>query len=210
MISDELLAVLFVHLVQWVEFTFKIARELAASLDHLVHDLDALFVRDSRTEREAGKIATNTNASALNHLSFIFSEGRAVQAVCSHLRLVLSVRAVSVIGLNDAIEQLVELLVGAVVAGVDSDARIDVLAATEDASLEGDAGIVLLVLVLIPDLLGQVLIKEHVCALLWEQRPINQVISCLQPMSTISATLGWCWFFQCWMSPVGRSAAHRI
>lgn len=129
MISDQLLSVLLAHLVQGIECASKVTLELAACLYNLVHDLNALLVRDAGAEWEVSKIAADTDAGTLDHLGLVLGESWALQAVNGHLRLVFGIGSVTVVGLDDTIEKLVELLVRAVRASVHTDTGVDVLAA---------------------------------------------------------------------------------
>lgn len=61
------------------------------------------------------------------------------------------------VSLDDLVEEVLEFSVGFLGASVAADARVDVLATRENASLEGDAVLVALIVVLVPNVLRQVL-----------------------------------------------------
>jgi hypothetical protein len=64
--------------------------------------------------------------------------------------------AVTVILLDDLVEEILEGGVRVLGTGITSNARVEILAAREDAGLEGDASLVALVMILVPDGLGEV------------------------------------------------------
>ena len=76
---------------------------------------------------------------------------------------------VTVVLLDDWIKELSEGGVRVVRTGVDTDAGIEVLDSREDAGPERDTGSIGLVLILLPDCLGQVLGQRGLCAF-WEER----------------------------------------
>jgi hypothetical protein len=81
-----------------------------------------------------------------------------------------------VVFVDDWVKKLAELLVGRVGSCVDTDTGVDILAATENANLEGDSLVIALVLVFIPNFLGQVL-GDKGSASLWEAWEVNQIVN---------------------------------
>ena len=152
-VGDELLLGGGVHAVERVEGASQVALEGVASLHDLVHDLVTLGIRDARAERVAVEVAANTNTGGLDEGGLFLRERRAVELLSAHVGDVLVAGLVAVVLLDDLVEELVEGLVGVGAASIAANAGVDVLAAGEDASLEGDTAGVLLVVVLLPDVL---------------------------------------------------------
>jgi len=84
---------------------------------------------------------------------------------------VLVILLVLVIVLNDLVEELLELGVGLVGTGVNTDARVLVGNSGENASLEADTGVARLVLVLLPNLLGEALLELRLA--LWGEESVE-------------------------------------
>jgi hypothetical protein len=120
---------------------------------------------------------------------------------------VLAIDGVSVVSLDDWVEELVESRVGAVTASIKTDRRVDVLASREDAELEGNTAVVSLVLVLFPDLLGKVLGKEGLSAF-GEEGEVYKVIDTLEPRATVSTAWGRSRLLQSFVSVFRSSATH--
>ena len=98
------------------------------------------------------------------------------------------VRPMAVILLDDAVKEILESGVRLLGAGINSNARIDVLAAREDACLERDASVVLLVVILIPNIFCQVLAEKGL-AVSRELWPTDQVIRRLKVRANLGAAL---------------------
>ena len=191
-VFDELLLVGGGHALEWVELALEVASELTAGLDDLVHDLVALGVGDTGSEWDVSEVAADTDSGGLDHGSVLLLEGRSLEAISGHLGDVLGIDAMAVVLLDDWVEELVELGVSLVGASVDTDAGVDVLAATEDADLEGHASFAGHVFVLVPDLLGEVLAQEGLGAL-WEKWEVSQVVDGLEPVAAVGASINWSW-----------------
>ena len=76
-----------------------------------------------------------------------------------------SVFAVTVVSLNDLVEQWSELGVARVRACISSNTGINVLATRENGELEGDTSVILSVLKLVPDVSAQVLAEQTLVTL---------------------------------------------
>ena len=152
-ISNELLLSSLIHAVESVELAFKVTSEGATGLNDLVHDLVALLVSDTRAESIAIKVTADTNTGRSDEGGTFLRERWAVELLSVHVGDVLVGWLVTVVVLNDLVKELVEGLVGVSAASIAANAGVDVLAAGEDASLEGDTAGVLLVVVLLPDVL---------------------------------------------------------
>jgi hypothetical protein len=135
-VIDKLLLGSGIHTLKRIESTLKVTLELVASLDNLVHDFESLFLGNTRTERVAGKVSANSNSSGLDHSGILFIERRSVEVGGVHVGNVLGIRGVTVVVLNNLIEELVELGVGFVGTSVNTDTGIEVLDTREDAGLE--------------------------------------------------------------------------
>lgn len=136
MVRDELLSDLLVHASEGVEFALQIALEGFTSCDDLLHDLLSLFVGDAGSKSDAIEVAANADTGALDHLGIFLGEWRAMKTFAVHLRDVMVSLLVAVVLLNEWVEELAELGVGVVRACVDTNARVNILAATENAGLE--------------------------------------------------------------------------
>ena len=155
-VLDQLLLIGLAHGSQGVVLAGELTSEGLESLLGIDFDLVTLFLADSGAKRELGEVAADTDAGALDHLGVLLSEGWALELGVVHVADVLGVLAVAVVGLNDGVEERTKLLVALMGASVATDARVNVLAAREDAGLEIDTAFVFLVVKLIPNLLGQV------------------------------------------------------
>jgi len=176
-IGDELVLDGSIHTFKRVEGTSKVALEGSAGSSDLLHDLVTLLVGDAGTERETFKVTANTDASGVDEGGLFFREWRAVKLAGIHVGDVFVFAGiVTVIFLDDLVEHLCEGGIRVVRASVDTDAGVDVLAAREDASLEGDTGLVTLVVVSLPDILFKVLAHERLGAL-GELGPADEVIN---------------------------------
>ena len=173
-VLNELLLGLLVHAFKGVELALEVALEGLASLDDLLHDLVSLSLGDSRSEWVVGEVTSNTDSSGLDHLGLILWKSGGVEGGGVHVRDVVGCWGVTVVVLDDLIEELVELQVRALRSSVNTDSGVEVLAAREDAGLEGDTAVINLILVLIPDFLGEVLGAERLSTF-WEQWPVFKV-----------------------------------
>jgi len=73
-VSNKLLLVLLAHALERVERALEVTFKSVAGLNDLVHNIDALFLSDTGTERESSKIATNSNSGRKDHTSTILGE----------------------------------------------------------------------------------------------------------------------------------------
>lgn len=185
-IIDELLLGLGGHAVERVEGTGEVTLELAAGLDNLGHDLVTLLLGHTRAERIVSKVATNSDTGGFDESSLLLGEGRAVEARGVHVGDVVVGGGVAVVLLDDAVEEVSEGGVGVLRSSVASDAGVNVLAAREDAHLERNARLVALVVVLGPDVLGEVLGDERLGAL-GEDREASKIVRVLKVGSTLDA-----------------------
>jgi len=170
-IVNELLLILSSHGLEWVEFTFEITIEVLASLHDLVHDLESLLLGDTWTEWEFGEVSSNSDSSRVDHSRLLSSEFVVLQLLGIHVGHVLVILLVLVIVLNDLVEELLKLGVGLVGTGVNTDARVLVGNSGENASLEADTGVARLVLVLLPNLLGEALLELRLA--LWGEESVE-------------------------------------
>jgi len=108
MIINQFLLIFFVHALEWVESTFKISSESAASLNDFVHDFESLLFGDTWTEWVVSHVSSNSDSSAVNH-SAILSAEFSIDETCSvHVGDVACISLVAVILLNDLIKKFVE------------------------------------------------------------------------------------------------------
>ena len=189
MISNELLLSSLIHAVESVELAFKVTSEGATGLNDLVHDLVTLLVSDTRAESIAIKVTADTNTGRSDEGGTFLRERWAVELLSVHVGDVLVGWLVTVVVLNDLVKELVEGRVGVGAASVAADAGVDVLAAGEDASLEGDTAGVLLVVVLLPEVLGEESADRRL-AVSGELRHSSEVLWRLEVGTTLGAAGG--------------------
>ena len=164
-VINELLLGRLVHAVKSIERASEVALEAAAGLGYLVLDLVALLVGDAGSKRHVSQVSADSNTGGLDHSGALLVERRAVESRSVHIGNVSVRWAVLVVVLDDLVEEVRESSVGVGRACVATDARVGVLAAREDASLERHTRCITLVVVLVPDVLGQVLADERLGAL---------------------------------------------
>lgn len=154
-VLGEALGIIGVHAVKWVELTGELTREGLASLDDLAHNLESLLFAHSWAEWVVGQVTSDSDSSGENHGSAILSEVCVGHTVSGHVRHVLVLWPVLVVVLDNLIEELVEALVRVVGTCVEADTGLWVLDSGEAHELEGNAAGILLILVLLPDFLGE-------------------------------------------------------
>ena len=164
-VINELLLGRLVHAVKSIERASEVALEAAAGLGYLVLDLVALLVGDAGSKRHVSQVSADSNTGGLDHSGALLVERRAVESRSVHIGNVSVRWAVLVVVLDDLVEEVRESSVGVCGTSVATDTRVDVLAAREDASLERHTRCITLVVVLVPDVLGQVLADERLGAL---------------------------------------------
>ena len=189
MIGDELLLSSLLHAVEGVELALEVTSEGAAGLNDLLHDLITLLVGDTGAERVAIKVTADTNTGRSDESGTLLRERWAVKLLSVHVGDVLVGGLVTVVVLNDLVKELVEGRVGVHAASVAADAGVDVLAAGEDASLEGDTAGVLLVVVLLPEVLGEESADRRL-AVSGELRESSEVLRRLEVGTTLGAAGG--------------------
>jgi len=135
-VVDELLLNSRVHTVERVEGTLKVTFEFVASGSNLGHDFDTLFVGDTGSEGNVLQVSADSDTGRLDHGSLFLRERRALKLAGVHVDDVGVGGAMGVIFLDDSIEEIAEGGVRILRTSVAADARVNVLAAREDASLE--------------------------------------------------------------------------
>ena len=187
-IIDELLLSCLVHSLERVEGTLEVTIEGLARLNDLVHDLETLLLGDAGAERIAVEVSSDTNTRRVDHLGVLRAEVNILEALGVHVRRVSISLLVTVIVLDDLIEQVAEGGVGIVRASVETDAGVEVLDARENASLEGNTASILVVLILIPDFLGQVLAEQRLGASREERLEVLQIVRLLANIGSLGAS----------------------
>lgn len=170
-IVDELLLILGGHAIKRIELTLEITLEVLAGLDDLVHDLKSLLLGNTWSEWEISEVSSNSDSRRVYHGRLLSGEFVVLQLLGIHVGNVLIVLLVLVIVLNDLVEQLLELGVGLVGTGIHTDARVLIGNSGENAGLEADTGVARLVLVLLPNLLGEALLELRLA--LWGEEGIE-------------------------------------
>jgi len=108
--------------------------------------LIALLTSNAGSKRELSQVSTNTNTSALDHPCIFGGEGRALELLIVHIADVEGFLVMSMVGLDHRIEQISELHVTSVTAGIAPNARVSILATRQDALFEGHPLLILSVL----------------------------------------------------------------
>jgi len=210
MVVDELLALGFGKSVKSVELASEVTLEGLASLNDLGHDLLSLFVGDTGAEGVVSNVTSNSDTGGDNHSGILLGEGGGVKSGSVHVGDVAGTRGVTVVLLDDLVEKLVESSVGSVGASVDTDAGVGVVAAGEDAGLELNTLSVLLVLVLFPDLLGEVLGEERLVLTSGEVGEGVKLLLVLQPAATFDLSSDGRGSLESFFSLSGVVAAHIV
>jgi hypothetical protein len=183
-VLDELLLDGSVHAAESVVGTLEVTFEVAEGFGDSLLNFLALFASEAGAERELGEVAADANAGGLDHLGVFLGERRANKLGVVHVGDVTVGDLHLVVILNDGVEQVGESLVAVHGTGVAADARVSVLAARQDASLEGDTVGVLGFLVLVPDLFVEVLAEEGVLLAFGEGGVGLEVINTLEVGAT--------------------------
>jgi len=159
-ISDELLFLRLSHVAEREVFTLKITVELGKSGGNLALDLSAVSSGDLSTERVVSEVSSNTDSGGVDHGILISGEGRGVQSLGVHVKNVLGVGAVTVVHLDDLVEERGKLIVRVVATSVDTDTRVGPFSSREDSLLESVAVLVNSIFALFPNVLGEALGKD--------------------------------------------------
>ena len=153
MVLNQLLAVLLAHAIEAIVGACQFTLETSQSGGNLLLNCSSLLRGvQTRTEWETVKVSSDSNPRGANHGSFISWERRALELVGRRLRLVHVVTSVAVIHLDDGVEESGELGVTIVATSVDTDARVNVLAAREDSISEREPVLITLILQEVPDI----------------------------------------------------------
>ena len=155
MIINKLLTDSLIHTSERIVVTSKIIGELAKGAAHQLLNINTLLLGDSGGETESINAATNTDTGGVDWSSGI---NVASDLVDIHVRSVLSIRADSMVVLDDGIEDLGEVLVAIPISSVDTAVLVVELNGAGSSLSNGEAtGLGLNVLDLVPSLLGDVL-----------------------------------------------------
>merc|ERR1719495_779898 len=155
-IINKLLTDSFIH-------TSKIIRKLAEGAAHQLLNINTLLLGDSGGETESINAATNTDTGGVDWSSGINVSSDLVDI---HVRSVLSIRADSMVVLDDGIEDLGEVLVAIPISSVDTAVLVVKFNSTGASLGNGEAtGLGLDILDSVPSLLGHVLGDQGVLGL---------------------------------------------
>lgn len=160
-ISDELLALSVGHLTEGVVLALKLTVEGGESLGDLGLNLETLVTGDGGTEWEFSQVTGNTDTGGVDHSILIRWEVWAVELLDVHGGDVLVSWLVTVVSLNDLVHEWSEVIVRLVGTSVDTNARVGPLGTREDSLFESESVLVLSVLALLPDVLGEALVEER-------------------------------------------------
>jgi len=174
-ILDKLLLNIWVHALEWVELSLEVTLEAVASIDNRLHDSVSLLFGNSWSESEVCEVTSDTDTCRVDHGSLVSWESWGVELAGIHAGDMAVSWLVTVVVEDDLVEELAEGGVRVSRSSVGTNVRICVLATREDASLERNSSSILLVLVLLPDLLGEGGLEKGV-AVIWEEWPVDEVI----------------------------------
>jgi len=180
MVLNKLLRIFSTHSFKWVEFALEITLEGVAGSDNLLHDLESLLFGDSWAEWIISQVSSDSDSSGLDHGTILLSELSVLDALRSHVRGVFGIRCVLVVVGDALVEEFAEGRVSVVGSSIDTNTRVLVLDSGEDASLESNALGARLVLVLLPDLLGQALFELRFAFWGEESVEVDKLIRCLE------------------------------
>ena len=159
-IGDELVLILGAHSCERVEFTGKLALECAAGLYDLLLNLIALLASDAWSKRVISEVATDSDSGRFDHSGIIIREWWTLKLGVVQVAYMPVCLSVSVIGLNYFVHERCESDIGVMRTGINTDSRVNVLAARENGRLEWEAMGILLILELVPDVFCKEL-SEH-------------------------------------------------
>jgi len=162
-IINKLLTDSFIHTSKRIVVTSKIIGELAKSAAHQLLNINTLLLGDSGGETESINAATNTDTGGVDWSSGINVSSDLVDI---HVRSVLSIRADSMVVLDDGIEDLGEVLVAIPISSIDTAVLVVKFNSTGASLGNGEAtGLGLDILDSVPSLLGHVLGDQGVLGL---------------------------------------------
>ena len=159
-ISGELFLLVGGEVAERVVLALELAGELGEGSDDLALDFLSLLSGHSRTERVLSEVAANSDTRRVDHLVLVLWETRAVQLGVVHIGHVLVLLRVTVVLVDDLVEEGSESVVGVVRSSVDTDAGVGPLGSGVDGLLEGESELVLGVLELLPNLGSKALGQE--------------------------------------------------
>jgi len=160
-ISDELVAVGVVHGSEGVVLAGELTIELVQSRDDLGLDFATLSSGHGGTERVVSKVTGDTDSGGVDHGVLVSGEVRASELGVVHVDNMLVSGGVTVVLLDDLVEERSEGVVTLVATSVNTDARVGPLAAGEDSLLEGESALVNAILALLPHVTSENLGEER-------------------------------------------------
>jgi len=120
-IGNERLSLTISHLTERVVLTLKISIKLGESFRYFTFNFLTVSSVDVGTERVISEVSSNTDSSGVDHGILISGESRGVQGLGVHVKNVLVLRGVTVVTLDDLVEERGELIVTVVTTGIDTD-----------------------------------------------------------------------------------------
>jgi len=159
MIGNKLVLIFCRHTLKWIELTLKVSFKCLTGLDNFVHDLESLFLWNTRSKRVSGKVSPNSNSGRSDHRGILFAEFSIHNSFRRHVWFMLVWFFVAVIIHDDLVKELIELCVGLVGSSINSNTWVKIGNSRENAGLESNLFIAGHIFVLLPNLLGQALGK---------------------------------------------------
>ena len=121
MVINELLSIGVRHCGQGVVFSSQFTGEFVKSGNNVILDLISLLLSDAWTEWESGKVSSNSNSGRNDHRFLLFCEWRAVEFGVIHIADVSIVFGMTVIILNDSIEEAFKCVVSIMTSSINTD-----------------------------------------------------------------------------------------
>ena len=145
MLFSELLTLGIREPTERIECTSKLSLESITGLYYLLLNLVTLLTSHSGSEGIVCEITANADTSRFNHGSIFRRERWALKLVEIHIRDMAIALFVTMILLNNFVEQRCKGGIGVVAASIDSDARIYILHTREDCTSKRESTSIFLI-----------------------------------------------------------------
>ena len=160
MVINQVLSILLGQGVERVILTLQLTVELGESFGYFAFNFFTVSSVDVGTERVVSEVSSNTDSSRVDHGILISGESRGVQGLGVHVKNVLVLRGVTVVILDDLVEEMGERIVTVVTTGIDTYTLVGPLGSGEDSLLESVAKFIFSILALLPDVFSQSLRED--------------------------------------------------
>lgn len=151
MVLYKLFSILFTHCSERVVGSFELSFKGLTRLFDFLFYFKSLFSGYSRSKRIVSEVPSNSDSSGFYHGCFILWEGRAFQLWCIHTGHMFVGLLVLVVVKNNLVEKRCKGFVWIVWASVNSNSRVKILAARENADLEWNSMLIFFACTSFPD-----------------------------------------------------------